>query len=154
MSVNLQEIFAALKLTGRFVPYVGIAEQLIEAGVKLGSDMKALAAEAAVTPEQWANAKAENATSLDDEIVKLGGTIGHVDQPPPPPPPPPGIYDVWRATDPGDAALANGDYVYQRTSAPVDNPASFGFYVHAGGPLNFGFPGAPAAAELLRTVTK
>lgn len=65
-------------------------------------------------------------------------------------PPTPGFtYDAWLQSDPGDSKLGDGDYVYAQPKGAPDR-----WFVHEGGPLNFGMPGFPSNDELIRVVSK
>jgi len=59
-------------------------------------------------------------------------------------------YDEW-VTDPGDGPLANGDVVYSRAPGAADDPFIGRVFIHAKGPLTFGFAGL---GTVLRVVTK
>lgn len=94
--------------------------------------------------------------SLDtwnEKLRKLEkSSASYFDQIPQPQPPQPRAftYDAWLAADPGDAQLSNGDYVYAKTEEDGQKK----WFVHQGGPLNFGMPGFPTSADMIRIVTK
>jgi len=126
--------------------YVTLAEQLIARGMKLGHDMKALAAQHGITPEMWAEMKAENEVDIMDAIRQRGGTPpnGAVDPPPPveppvdPPPVPAGrpYYDpnheattTWaRMQDVPRSLFEPGDLIYAAGGKFVSPAVDVSFY--------------------------
>jgi len=136
MNVNLSLL---LKSIGTFVPYVQIAETLIENGIALGHQMQHFAAESGVTLQEWADARDQNKVSLDDEIRKLGGTVPRPQVDPEPPKTndkgfPLDQYNTSLSAMPDVKKLDEGDVVYQLPAGS--------FYVAMHG---FGLAGVPGA---------
>lgn len=111
---------------------------------QLSEDIEALRKRGGISDEKWAETKEK----LTKDAASYFGKAAA------PPAPAVSMYDHWLSSDPTDTGLKPGDYVYAKRLMPSETGAlgAWQWWVNAGGPIAFGFPGSPQQENLVRIV--